>query len=74
MSRKSHVIEIEGFDDNSMSYKDAMSLAKCLEYYAENYAGEEIEQMGYDDKQGQAFITLESGEGIVCDDGEEAWE
>jgi len=68
------IMEIHGFSDRSMFYHDALSLAKCFEYYAENFAGDDIMEIGYNSKSGMTYIELETGECIACVDAEEAYE
>jgi hypothetical protein len=47
--------------NNSIAYCEASGLSKCFESYANEAAGEEILQIGFNPKTGYTYIALENG-------------
>lgn len=45
--------------NTSLAYKEAKGLAKCLKAYAENFASEDIMEIGFNEQTGYVYITLE---------------
>ena len=45
--------------NESIAYCEAMGLAKCFEAYAENCAGEDIFEIGFNPNSGYTYIALE---------------
>jgi len=47
--------------EQSVAYCEAMGLSKCFAAYADNCAGDDIFQIGFNPNSGYTYITLESG-------------
>lgn len=53
-------IEINGIGQ-SIAYCEAIGISKCLEAYADNCAGEDIMEIGFNAYSGYTYIALENG-------------
>jgi hypothetical protein len=54
-------LKIYGFTHNSIASLDAQSLSNVFAAYAENCAGEEIMEIGFNQNSGYVYIALENG-------------
>lgn len=52
------ILSING---NFLCYKEAKGFAKCFQVYANNCAGEEIMEIGFNPNSGYTYIALENG-------------
>ena len=53
-------IEIHGLS-SSISYCESQGLSLCFSAYAENCAGEDILEIGFNSNSGYTYIALENG-------------
>jgi hypothetical protein len=54
-------IQLNGFSSNHVSYCEAQGLSLCFGAYAENSAGEDILEVGFNSCSGYVYIALENG-------------
>jgi len=47
--------------ENNVAYCEAMGLSKCFAAYADNCAGDDILEIGFNENSGYTYIALESG-------------
>ena len=52
--------------NESIAYCEAIGLAKCLEAYAENFAGQYIFEVGFNPNSGLTYIALEFESITIC--------
>jgi hypothetical protein len=57
---KTETLTINGIRD-SIAYCEAQGLAKCFQDYADNCAGEDILEIGFNHNSGYVYIALENG-------------
>ena len=63
--RTNNELTIYGLNE-SIAYCEAMGLSKCLEAYAENCAGEDIFEIGFNPNSGYTYIALEFSRVTIC--------
>lgn len=54
-------LKIYGFTDNTIASLDAQSLSNVFAAYAEDCAGEDIMEIGFNKNSGYVYIALENG-------------
>ena len=58
-------LTINGLSD-SICYYEAQGLGLCFSAYADNSAGEDILEIGFNQNSGYVYIALENGVSICC--------
>ncbi len=56
-------MEIQGLKE-SIAFCEAQGLGKCFQAYADNCAGEDIMEVGFNPNSGYTYIALENGVSI----------
>ena len=57
-------MKIEGIKGSSIAYKEAQGFGICFEAYANECAGEDIMEIGFNPNSGYVYIALENGVSI----------
>ena len=60
MNTQTQSLTIYGLNE-SIAFCEAQGLAKCFQAYADNCAGEDIMQVGFNPNSGYVYIALENG-------------
>jgi hypothetical protein len=63
MNTQTQSLTIYGLNE-SIAFCEAQGLAKCFQDYADNCAGEDIMQVGFNPNSGYVYIALENGVSI----------
>lgn len=64
-------LQIYGFTNNSIYALEAQGLARVMQAYANNCAGEDIVQIGFNNNSGYVYIALENGVQIASKLGDD---